>query len=246
MRLGRSATGKGESFVNRPVTRRDAIHQIGLLGIGAAAAACGAGPTEGNETIDLPTSCVFTPTQVAGPYFLDTGLLRSDITEDRRGYPLQVHLQLVDVDQGCAPIRDAAIEVWHSDADGAYSGFDIADGSTADAEGTTFLRGHQMTDGSGRADFSTIYPGWYPIRTIHVHVMVLIDGIEQVTTQLYFDQDVNDRIMSQAPYDTRGPQPVRNADDGLVGDRLGELSFDLTESRDGLDASYLLGIARPA
>lgn len=231
--------------MNRLITRREAMHRLGLVGLGAAAAACGSSASDG-ESVDVPTSCLLTPTQVEGPYFLDTGLMRRDITEGRPGVPLRVRLQLVDVDQGCEPIPDATVEVWHADADGVYSGFNIDQGNLADVEGTTFLRGFQTTGRSGHVEFETIYPGWYPTRTIHIHAIALLSDVEQVTTQLYFDQTMSDRIMAEAPYDSRGPQQTRNEDDLLSAGARADLFFELGDRGDELVASYLLGISRGA
>lgn len=221
------------------------MSQIGLVGLGLATGACGsdgtAATSSNDDMLDVPASCVLSPRDPAGPYFLETGLNRSDITEGRAGVPLEVRLQLVDVDAGCEPIPGAALEVWHCDADGIYSGFDVAEGNLANAGGETFLRGFQETDRNGRVAFQTIYPGWYPIRTIHIHAKGLIGGVEEVTTQLYFDQVVNDQVVARPPYDTRGPQPTRNEND--VFDIAGK-TFALEERGDGYVASYLIGISR--
>src|SRR6185295_17311722 len=68
------------------------------------------------------TSCLLSPEQTEGPFFLDLNLLRSDIREDREGALLRLSLRLVDTD-GCTPIRDAVVNLWHADAEGLYSGF---------------------------------------------------------------------------------------------------------------------------
>lgn len=233
--------------ISRPISRRaamDTLGRAGLLGLGVAAGACGSGGSPAdNDTLDVPASCVLAPRQVEGPFFFETGLERRDITEGLPGVPLTVRLQLVDVDDGCQPIESAAIEIWHCDAEGAYSGYDTDEGNVADAQGETFLRGFQATDRNGRVEFATIYPGWYPIRTIHIHVIALINGTEQVTTQLYFDQAVNDRIVGMPPYDTRGPQRVRNEDEPRNDPAL---FFELQERDAGFDASHVLGISRSA
>lgn len=227
----------------------DRLGRVGMLGLGVAVGACGSdgstGTASDEEMLEIPASCVFTPRQIEGPYFFETGFMRSDITEGRPGVPLDVRLQLVDVDDGCAPIENAVTEVWHCDADGIYSGYNVDEGNLADAQGETFLRGYQETDRNGRVTFQTIYPGWYPVRTIHIHVMALIGGVEQVTTQIYFDQGVNDRVVAMPPYDSRGPQRTRN-DADLVGAALGDLSFEVREFDDRFEASYLLGVSRSA
>ena len=70
----------------------------------------------------------------------------------------------------------------------------------------TFLRGRQVTDPAGMVEFRTIYPGWYPGRTVHIHVMVHVDD-SVFTSQLYFPDEVSDRVLARAPYAER---PVRD------------------------------------
>src|SRR5262245_51225821 len=102
-------------------------------------------PTRAATATPTIPSCVLSPQQTQGPFYLDLDLLRSDIREDRDAIALRLTLQLVDVDGGCAPIRDAVVNVWHADASGAYSGFPGQPGGI-DTTGETFLRGYQVTD----------------------------------------------------------------------------------------------------
>ena len=156
--------------------------------------------------------------------------------------PLQVKLQLVDLDDGCGPVRDAVVELWHTDARGVYSGFDTDDGNTADEVGTTFLRGYQRTDAAGRVEFQTIYPGWYPSRATHMHVRVIAGG-DQLTTQLYFEQARTDVVYTDPPYRSRGPPPDTNVADSL-GATIPSLTVDPSQPGDALLASHILGLAR--
>ena len=106
-------------------------------------------------------SCVLAPEQTEGPYYVDDQKVRRDITEGKAGVPLDLLLTVVDAST-CRPLRGAAVDVWHCDAAGVYSG---VQGNTR-----SFLRGIQRTNAKGLALFETIYPGWYPGRTVHVHV----------------------------------------------------------------------------
>lgn len=160
--------------MTRQWTRRGALRSLAGLGIGAAVVGCGNESGSGDE-IETPLSCTLTPEQIEGPYFLDTGLLRREIAEDRVGIPLRLDLRLAAVAGGtCAPLRGALVEAWHADAEGVYSGYDRAQGNLRDAAGETFLRGYQVSDDRGAVRFSTIYPGWYPLRAVHIHLMVRI------------------------------------------------------------------------
>ncbi len=169
--------------------------------------------------------CELTPEQSEGPFYLPGELLRRDITEGRPGSPLRVGLQVVDRD--CSPIPSALVDVWHADVDGDYSAF--VDGSSADEEGagSIFLRGSQMTDTEGIAEFLTIYPGWYPGRTVHIHVKVHIGGSDVFTSQMYFPDTVTDEILAAAPYSRRGTRDTRNAEDFIAG---GENVLAITET----------------
>lgn len=152
-------------------------------------------------------ACIVTPAQTEGPFFLDTGLKRSDIRGEPGestklpGIPLALSLRVSAVSAGaCTPLTDALIEVWHCDAAGIYSG-------TSAAMGMRFLRGYQPTDSGGEARFLTVYPGWYPGRAIHIHFKVLAKSSNgrrvEFTSQLYFDEAVNAEVMSQPPYAAR-------------------------------------------
>jgi hypothetical protein len=157
----------------------------------------------------LGTMCVLTPSQTAGPYYLNLNLVRSDITEGKPGIPTRLFLNVVRASD-CTPIPNAAVDVWHCDALGLYSG--VASLGTA---GQTFLRGIQFTDAAGMTSFDTIYPGWYPGRTTHIHVKVRPTSTSELTSQMYFVQALNNRIAGRPPYSTKGVNPTTNAGDPL-------------------------------
>lgn len=189
----------------------------GGSGPGNASGAGNAGSGgEGGTSSASPdeTTCTLTPEQTEGPFFFDTGFARSDIREDKSGTELRLSLRVVGSD-GCSPIAGAVVEVWHADADGAYSAFDSAQGNSADTAGETFLRGFQTSDAEGRVEFVTVYPGWYPGRTPHIHLMVLVNGQERMTSQLYFPEATTDEVYGQAPYSARGQRTTSNASDGV-------------------------------
>ncbi|WP_157971368.1 intradiol ring-cleavage dioxygenase [Dyella sp. C9] len=67
-------------------------------------------------------ACSLNPEQTEGPYYLDRALLREDITEGRPGQPLILRFEVLD-SRTCRPLSGTALEVWHCDAQGQYSGF---------------------------------------------------------------------------------------------------------------------------
>jgi protocatechuate 3,4-dioxygenase beta subunit len=107
----------------------------------------------------------------------------------------------------CRPVKNAAVDIWHADAAGVYSGF----GSGASSR--TFMRGIQRTDARGLAEFRTVYPGWYEGRTVHIHVKVHVGGNVVHTGQLYFLDALTDKVYRAAPYSSRPNRTTRNADD---------------------------------
>lgn len=203
-----------------------------------ASAASGASPTPTVTPPDI--ACVLTPEQVLGPYFIDVGLARSDVREDRTGVPLRLALQLVDSD-GCTPIRDAVVNIWHADAEGIYSGFAGQPGGV-DTTGETYLRGFQLTDAEGRVEFTTVYPGWYDGRTVHIHVRVNLDASTVLVTQLYFPESVTDAVYATEPYSSRPDRDTTNDEDGVAGSSLDELLLELSAESDGYVGSIVFGV----
>ncbi|MDQ3852797.1 MAG: intradiol ring-cleavage dioxygenase [Thermoproteota archaeon] len=199
-----------------------------------------------------------TPQATEGPYFVDEMLNRSDIRVDpsdgsiQQGVPLTVVLHVYDVSEGtCIPIQGALVDVWHANASGAYS--DVEQAGTA---GTKFLRGYQVTDENGTVQFTTIYPGWYQGRTVHLHFKIrMFEGSEkslEFTSQLYFNDTLTDQVYSHPPYSDRGPRDVRNnqdgifngaSTDGLVQSNAGEhLMLNLTQQDQGYLGTFNIGL----
>ena len=218
-------------------TRRTFL--VGSIGVAAAAALavrCGGGDSEsqagsapmgntdddadddvGNDDSiddDAGASCTVYPEETEGPYYLDLDMIREDVTEGRPGAALAITL-LVRRASDCTPIKDVAVDIWHCDADGVYSGFAGQPGGL-DTTGLTFLRGTQITGADGRVRFVTIYPGWYPGRTTHIHFKVHLTGTLEATSQLYFPEDTTAQVYATAPYDARGPKDTTNLGDGVT------------------------------
>ncbi len=222
----------------RPVIARGARglsrrQLLGLLGsAGAAALARGrralAQPGVAAGPLEPALDCVVTPRQTEGPYFTDARLERSDIRLDpttrqiKEGLPLELRFQVSRVEGGtCRPLPGAVVDVWQCDAEGAYS--DVRDfGGRFDTRGQKFLRGYQVTDRAGATQFTTIYPGWYPGRAVHIHFKVRVDPAagrgEELTSQLYFDDATTDLVHARPPYHSQGAhghRRRRNDADGI-------------------------------
>ena len=189
------------------LTRRGSLAGLAglLLGLAGwkAAESEGAGPA---GVASGAVACVLTPEQTEGPYYISGEKYRRDITEGRAGVPLYLRLRVVDAST-CKPIRGAAVDIWHADALGVYSGFGPG------AKSRTFMRGIQRTDANGLARFRTVYPGWYRGRTVHIHVKVHVAGNVVHTGQLYFPDSLTDKVFRRKPYSRRPRRATRNAND---------------------------------
>lgn len=199
------------SHAPRPdVTRRTALTWVGIAGAATVA----------SLRARALAACALTPAQTEGPYWVDERLNRSDIRADpsdgsiEPGVPLQLVLNVLRADDDCAPASGIQVDIWHCDASGLYSD-EAANGTV----GRKFLRGYQVSDETGAVRFTTVYPGWYRGRTIHIHFRVrAFDGATtayDITSQVYFDDAVSDAVMAQAPYNTRGNRDTSNAEDGI-------------------------------
>lgn len=110
----------------------------------------------------LQHQCVLTPESTEGPYYLETNLIRKDIREDREGLPFRLKMTFTDINT-CEPLHNISVDVWQADASGQYSGYVEAKPTTTlhtqPTDSKTFLRGIQLTDKNGKAEFMTIFPG---------------------------------------------------------------------------------------
>jgi protocatechuate 3,4-dioxygenase beta subunit len=196
-------------------------------------------------------TCTLTPSATQGPYYFDADKIRSDVREDRPGVKLRLALQVQD-SETCKPIPHAVVEIWHCDAGGLYSGAEAESGGGggtpptgtpptgppptgggADLEPTDdkrYLRGAQVTNQRGIVDFTTIWPGWYRGRTIHVHVMVHVGNEKTLTTQLMFDEDLNAKVMATEPYARRSGRDTFNDGDFIY---QPSMLLKVTKARDG-------------
>jgi len=193
-------------------------------------------------------ACVTRPRQTEGPFFVDEGLNRSDIRSDpgtgelRPGVPLRLGFRVSRLaSPSCTPLAGARVDVWHSDAEGLYSdtgGFGVG----ASTRGQRFLRGYQLTDARGSADFLTIYPGAYAGRAVHVHFKIRTvdaEGRKQdFTSQLYFDDAFTARILALPPYAGRRRRWLANAEDGIFRDGGKELLLSPEAYGDGYAAMF--------
>jgi protocatechuate 3,4-dioxygenase beta subunit len=164
-------------------------------------------------------TCVLWPQLDEGPYYFDPKQVRSDITEGRAGVPLTLTIKVQEFDS-CKPLANARVDIWHADAGGIYSGYPgQGDKQNVSTKGQHYLRGTQITGANGEVTFNSIYPGWYPGRTPHIHVKAFLGNKMVVTGQAFFPDTFSARIYhDKAPYSARPVADTTNAADGIFGE----------------------------
>lgn len=184
---------------------------------------------QATDLLDGSGTCELVHETIAGPTWFDAHAVRSDVREDRPGVPLDLALRVVQL-PGCTPVAQAVVDLWQCDALGVYSGFagaepgqggsaggrdEYGDAESAATDGATFLRGTQVTGADGVVRFGTVYPGWYPTRTPHLHLKVHLGTTTVLTTQLFFDDAVSDQVYAADPYRQHTGRDTRNDRDAF-------------------------------
>jgi protocatechuate 3,4-dioxygenase beta subunit len=254
-----------DRLIGRILSRREVLALIGAGGAATFLAACAPGgaaspaasgaasagssaaaTTAASAAIAtaLP-ACVVGPELTEGPYYLDVDLERSDIrtnTADNvavEGATLTLDWIVSQADgSACMPMEGIVVDVWHCDALGVYSG---VTGNAGD-----FLRGFQRTDANGRASFTTVYPGWYQGRAVHIHFKIRTDpqasaGFE-FTSQLFFDDEFSKGVYATGVYAQKGPQDQPNASDQIFNQSDGATLLSVTQEGDACKATFPIAV----
>lgn len=228
---------------------------VALLGAAGYAALVGRRPALAQGQAPSASPCIVRPEQTQGPYFVDEMLHRADLRSDptdgtiKPGAPLDLTIEVSRISgERCLPLGGLQVDVWQCDHLGVYS--DAQDPSF-NTVGKKFLRGYQVTDERGRARFTTIYPGWYRGRTVHIHFKVRSPGAQrpgfEFTSQLYFDDALTDRVFATAPYAERGARTTRNDRDGIFRRGGGQLLLAVAPQGGGpgYAGTFSLGLQLP-
>jgi len=114
-------------------------------------------------------------------------------------------------------------------------------------KGQKFLRGYQLTDANGKATFTTIYPGWYQGRAVHIHFKIRTTAangtVSDFTSQLFFDDALNAQVFASAPYSQKGSGWMKNAQDGIYTGGGDKLLLKPTQSGSTFAATFDIGLA---
>jgi protocatechuate 3,4-dioxygenase beta subunit len=224
-----------DEMVGTLISRRTALRLFGAAASGAVLVG-----SQSSAQNSLP-SCIVRPAMTEGPYFVDEKLNRSDVRSDpstkkvSAGAALRLAFLVSSVsNKGCAPLKGAMVDIWQCDALGVYS-------DVQGAVGQKFLRGFQLTDAGGKAQFLTVYPGWYPGRTVHIHFKIRY-GREEFTSQLFFDDAFTDAVYQATPYSTRGTRNTRNSSDGIYRNGGSQLLLNVKPDGAGYAANFEIGL----
>jgi len=263
-----------DRLIGRVLTRREVLALMGLASVSVVAAACAPGAAGSSAVASAGASagatatasassaasaaaiasaaasalpaCVVVPALTEGPYYVNEKLERSDIRIDTSngktvaGALLRIDWIVSQVDgAACIPLGGVLVDVWHCDALGNYS-------DVQNEMGHDFLRGYVHTDANGKATITTVYPGWYQGRAVHIHFKIRTDpargsGLE-FTSQLFFDDAFSDQIYSNGAYASKGPHDVKNADDGIYQQSQGMTLLNVVKDGVGYAATFEVAV----
>lgn len=207
------------------------------------------GSTTGDTTTDGSTSgtCTTTPSETEGPFPTKdpSTLAMVDIRSDRTGVPFTIKITIKNKNTDCAALEGAVVDIWHCDKDGNYSEYGGTSMQSTNYTAYHFLRGRQVTDSSGLAAFTSIFPGWYSSRAPHIHVHIYnASGKSLLVTQIAFPTDVCDTVYTTATnYYTKGKQDTSNANDNVFSDSVAsEMSVITGNITDGYVLTHTINV----
>jgi protocatechuate 3,4-dioxygenase beta subunit len=210
--------------------RRDVLKAAGGAGLAAVFGAKAFQFLGDDAEAATTTTCLLTPEVTEGPYWVEENLTRRNITEGKAGLPLVIRFTILNA-KTCTPIPNADVEIWHCDALGNYS---AVNGAT-----TRYLRGHQKAGATGKAEFLTIFPGWYRGRTPHIHMKVSVGGNAVHTGQVFFNEAIQASVYRSGVYRSRGEADTSHAQDMIYAQAGGSRAVVRLGRRPGGARGYL-------
>ncbi|CAG8980412.1 hypothetical protein HYALB_00003977 [Hymenoscyphus albidus] len=169
-------------------------------------------------------SCIMTPDNANGPYYVKGEQIRSNVRENQKGVPMHLEMQFMNI-KTCKPAKDVLVDIWSCNATGVYSGVSAAGQGGLSS---SWLRGVQKTDIDGVVNFDTIFPGHYSGRATHEHIITHVGAKVEANgsytggkinhlSQLFFEQSLISAIEATAPYNTNKLPLTTNDADGYTG-----------------------------
>jgi len=226
----------------------------------------GSGTTDGSSS----GSCVEMVSETNGPFpadgsnsagdgnstllddvYANSPIIRSNIvsnydgTQTVSGVPLTLTMTLQNTNNSCEILSGYYIYIWHCTPAGQYSAY-TGSGNGTHTRTETYLRGIQQTNASGQVTFTTVYPGWYSGRTVHIHVEVyktLADSTTVKTTQLAFPMSTNYTVQSASGYNGTSGM-MTNSSDGIFSDGTSTEMVTISgDNTNGYQASIAIRVA---
>ena len=146
------------------------------------------------------SNCTPTSQTTDGPFYTKATTQRK-IASNQSGYKIIYKLKIQN--KNCKPLPNLTISLWQANSQGQYS---LVKNS---------LRGNQLTNKQGLVTFESIFPGWYPTRAAHLHVKILSQDQTLLSTQLFFPQELVDKIYQTKPYLTKGKEQISKENDQI-------------------------------
>jgi protocatechuate 3,4-dioxygenase beta subunit len=203
------------------VKKRDFLRKT-LSGFGSIVALpVLAGVGSSGKRVETAENCEVSPSETRGPFPIKSpaDLMRANIVVDRQGVALLINLQVQQKGaNGCAPMANAQVDIWHCDADGHYSEYGGIRMQEKNYTKVSFLRGRQTADMEGRVTFISIFPGWYPGRAPHLHVDILKNDKIVLSTQIAFPVESTAAVYASRGY--HGKEDTPNDRDGIFRNSL--------------------------
>ena len=156
----------------------------------------------------LAATVMPTPSASEGPFYPTSGMRFDDIDNDLvkiTGEVEQAGGEVVKLagrvlDSAGNPIAGARVEIWQCDVKGRYLHRGDFGWSSRDPAFQGF--GHDLSGADGSYSFRTIKPVPYAGRTPHIHVKVLVENRQRLTTQFYLPDhpdNKNDWLYQRVP-----------------------------------------------
>lgn len=217
--LGAGAAALAACGAGRAATTTGADTAGGTTGASSATRSSSAATRSAVSTAaSTATDLVEIPDETAGPYpgdgsngpdvLTESGIVRSDIRSSfgtgsatAAGVPFTFTLTILDLARAGAPFAGVAVYAWHCNRDGEYSLYGNG------IENENYLRGVQLTDETGTASFTSIFPACYAGRWPHVHFEVYPDraslsdaGNAVATSQMALPQHICEQVYATDGY----------------------------------------------
>jgi len=232
--------------MERKLFLRNGLAALGIAAIATLANSCkkDSGSSSGTTTTSGSTGCTATSSETAGPYptVTPSSYVRSNIADGQTGVALTIKITIKNLNNSCAVLSGALVDIWHCTALGYYSEYTDTPGggyATVDYTASHFLRGRQTTDSNGLVTFTSIFPGWYSPRAPHIHAHIYnSSGTSLLITQIAFPTDVCNTVYTYTtPYSARGVQDTANTADMVFSDSL---TNELSAVTGSVSAGYVL------